>query len=113
MELFEQSNAINELGISIVIVTYEDQETQTWFKKKYKASYTMISDDNSSIIQQFGLLNPTYDPDTKYYGVPYPGIFLVDENGIIRAKFAEQSYRDRPKLEHLIETSKELNTPIP
>ena len=29
------------------------------------------------------------------YGVPFPGTFLVDGNGVVRSKYFEDSYRDR------------------
>ena len=32
----------------------------------------------------------------KQNGVPYPGTFLLDENGVITARYFEQSYRVRP-----------------
>ena len=62
----------------------------------------MLSDEGSLVIRQFGLINPSYEQDTKYYGVPYPGIFFIDNLGVIRAKFAEESYRDRPLIDDLI-----------
>lgn len=29
------------------------------------------------------------------YGVPFPGTFIVDQNGVVRSKYFEDSYRDR------------------
>jgi peroxiredoxin len=72
-------------------------------------TFPVLSDPDSSAIIQLGLLNPNYDPSSKYYGVPYPGVFLVDSTGIIVGKFAEQSYRDRPLMEHLIRAVNELD----
>ena len=46
--------------------------------------------------------------DTRHYGVPYPGIFLVDAKGVIKAKFAGESYRDRPLFEDLLVAVDEL-----
>ena len=42
------------------------------------------------------------------YGVPYPGIFLISSDGIIRAKFAEESYRDRPDFSDILAAAADL-----
>ena len=66
----------------------------------------MLSDEGSEVIQSLGLLNEEMPKDTKYFGVPYPGVFLLDTDGRILAKFAEQDYRNRPLLKDIIETVK-------
>ena len=68
----------------------------------------MLSDSESVVIRQFGLLNETIDPDSRYHGVPYPGIFLLDAEGVIRAKYAEENYRDRPLLDDILSDIREL-----
>ena len=49
-----------------------------------------------------------YEPGHRVYGIPYPGIFLVDPNGVIQAKFAEESYRDRPDFANVLEAAANL-----
>jgi peroxiredoxin len=88
---------------------YDSPATLSRFSEKYEISYPVLSDPESSAIIQLGLLNPTYDPSTKYYGAPYPGVFLIDSEGIIIGKFAEESYRDRPLMEDLIRAVNELD----
>jgi len=88
---------------------YDSPAALARFSKKYEISYPVLSDPESSAIIQLGLLNPTYDPSTKYYGVPYPGVFLIDSQGIILKKFAEKNYRDRPLMEDLIRAVNELD----
>ena len=90
------------MGVSIVVLTYDSKATLAKFIQKYNVSYTMLSDKDLTVIRQFGLLNTSYEPGTKYYGVPYPGIFFIDHQGVIRAKFAEENYRDRPLIDDLI-----------
>ena len=88
---------------------YDSPATLERFSKKYGINYPLLSDPESSAIIQLGLLNHTYDPSTKYYGVPYPGVFLIDSEGIIIGKFAEESYRDRPLMEDLTRAVNELD----
>lgn len=53
----------------------------------------MLSDPGSQIIRRFGLLNETIpESDTRQYGIPNPGSFVVDAGGIVRSKFFEEPY---------------------
>jgi len=88
---------------------YDSPATLARFSEKYEIGYPVLNDPESSAIIQLGLLNPTYDPSTKYYGVPYPGVLLIDSQGIIIEKFAEENYRDRPMMEDLIRAVNELD----
>ena len=55
----------------------------------------MLSDSGSKIIRAFGILNESVPKDNFVYGVPHPGTYILDENGIVRAKYFEEDYRDR------------------
>ena len=50
-----------------------------------------LRDIDWNVIRKLGLLNQEMDPGTKYYGVPYPGIFLLDARGVISVT-ERQSY---------------------
>ena len=69
----------------------------------------MLSDSDSAVIRQLGLLNTEMPQDTKYFGVPYPGIFLIDAKGNIAAKFAEEGYKARPLVEDLMSAIEQLS----
>lgn len=96
-------------GVNVAAVLYDSSTTLARFSGKYEINFPLLSDPESSAIIQLGLLNPTYDPSTKYYGVPYPGVFLIDSEGIIIRKFAEENYRDRPLMADLIRAVNELD----
>lgn len=103
------AHEFQEKGVNVAAVLYDSPAALERFSGKYGITFPVLSDPESSAIIQLGLLNPNYDPSTKYYGVPYPGVFLVDSKGIIVGKFAEQSYRDRPPMEHVIRAVNELD----
>jgi len=91
-----------------VALLYDPYTKLEKFRRKYNIPYSLLSDKDSNVIKQFGLLNTTYDTSTRYYGVPYPGVFLIDSEGYIVAKFAEQNYQNRPRIEDLIIAVDEL-----
>ena len=60
-----------------------------------------MSDINSKVIQRFGILNEQVSQkDAFLHGIPYPGVYVTDEDGKVVAKFFHDSYkkRDSPEL---------------
>ena len=47
------------------------------------------------MIRAFGVLNTAVPATHRSSGVPYPGTFIVDGNGVVRAKYFEDKYQDR------------------
>ncbi len=108
MELSEHKAEFDALGIQVIVMTYEPPEKNLKFTRQHDIGYILLSDPESRHIKAFGILNETYGPDSMAHGIPHPGIFLVDSNGNINAKFAEEGYRDRPILGLVIETASEM-----
>ncbi|MBT4492814.1 MAG: redoxin domain-containing protein, partial [Gammaproteobacteria bacterium] len=100
---------IEAAGVSVVVILNEEPEDLASFELKYDIPYLMLADVDSKVIRQFGLFNTNYEPETRYYGVPYPGVFLLDENGVIVKKLAEESYRERPLFSELVKAAQTLN----
>ena len=63
----------------------------------------MLSDTDSEIIRAFGILNTTIaEDDHPWYGIPYPGVYVIDGDGIIIEKFFENNFTVRPGAEQLL-----------
>ena len=60
---------------------------------------TLLSDAGHEIIPAFGLLNESYSQSSPWYGLSHPLILVVDADGIVRHRFSERSYRNRPDVE--------------
>jgi hypothetical protein len=65
-------------------------------------SYDLLSDVDSAVIRQFGILNTLISPDDpeqaagrSFYGMPFPGVYVTDENGIVTEKFFHRHYATR------------------
>jgi peroxiredoxin len=108
VELSEHKAEFDALGIQVVVMTYEAPEKNLKFTSQHDIGYIFLSDPESRHIKAFGILNETYGPDSMAHGIPHPGIFLVDGNGNINAKFAEEGYRDRPILSLVIEAASNM-----
>ena len=54
-----------------------------------------MADPDASNIRAFGVVNTTVSTERRNYGIPFPGIYIIDENGILREKYFERNYRER------------------
>ena len=82
-------------GYGVCAVTYDTVEILADFAQRRNITYPLLADPESKMIRDFGVLNTSVPRDHLWYGVPYPGTFVVDANGIVQAKYFESSYRDR------------------
>jgi len=108
VELSDQTGSFEDQGFAVTAVVYESPELISEFEMKFDLAYPMLSDPGSVAIRTLGIFNGTYEPESKYYGVPYPGVLLIDSEGTVRGKFAEESYRDRPNFQALIDAAARL-----
>ena len=86
----------------------EPPETHLNFSNQYDISYLLLSDPDARHIKAFGILNESYKPGHRAHGVPHPGIFIIDQEGIVRAKFAEDGYRKRPSIDLVLEATRKM-----
>ena len=65
----------------------------------------LLSDEGSSTIRAYGLLNHQMDPARapadrremmrRFYGIPHPGTFMLDAAGRVTARFFEEAIQER------------------
>lgn len=108
MQLTEISDQIEAMGINVVAITYDSVETLKTVQEDQGIQFPLLHDEEVSLVNAFGIRNLDYEPGHRVYGIPYPGIFLIDPNGVIRAKFAEERYQDRPPFDDVLEAISEL-----
>lgn len=53
-----------------------------------------MSDPDSKIIRAYGILNETA-PKGMTYGIPYPGTYILDRQGVVVQKYFEDDYSQR------------------
>ncbi len=58
-------------------------------------TYPLLSDADSKIIRAFGILNTNVPENHMFYGMPFPGTYIVDSRGKVVSKYFEQWHRQR------------------
>jgi peroxiredoxin len=104
VELQRSYSDFQRQGIAVFAISYDPVGILKAFSDKNGIAYPLMSDEGSKVIGELGLLNErVYEqhaaygvkPQDRHMGTPYPGSFLLDENGIIVEKRFYQSYRER------------------
>ena len=108
MQLTEIANQFEEMGVSVVAMTYDSVEMLKTAEEDQGIDFTLLRDEDVTHVNALGIRNLDYEPGQRAYGIPYPGIFLIDADGVIQAKFAEEDYRDRPDFDIVLEAAANL-----
>ena len=107
--------------MALFAISYDSVETLAAFAEKHGIAYPLLSDTGSRVIRELGLLNEhvfeqyaAYNvaPRDEHYGVPYPGVFVLDEAGVVVDKRFQQSYRERETGGGLLEHALGIVTPM-
>jgi len=96
VELAGSFDRLTEAGLGVVAISYDSVAILRSFSERHGGvGFTMLSDPDSEIINAFGIRNTEHAEDSMGYGIPYPGTYIVDPNGIVVEKFFAPDYRER------------------
>jgi peroxiredoxin len=99
--------SIEEAGVQLVGISYDDPAVLKRFSDKARISFPLLSDPGSKTIEDYHILNKA--AKGKAVGVPNPGTFILDKNGVIRAKVFLEGFRDRHTTDALIKAAKAVD----
>lgn len=89
-------------GFQVAAVSFDNVETLNHFAERMGIHYPLLSDSQSKVISAFGLLNQSIPTDHPLHGIPNPGVYIINEEGIVREKFFMQKYSDRFTAGHVL-----------
>jgi len=94
----ENAEAFTSKGYNIIGITHEPPATIAKFHQANHISYPILSDKGASIVKAFGILNTEFAPDHRFYGVPYPTVYVTNNVGRITHRYAEDGFKARPDI---------------
>jgi peroxiredoxin Q/BCP len=95
---------IEDAGVQIVGISYDDPKALKTASERMKITFPMLSDPESKTIEAYHIRNEA--AKGKAVGVPHPGTFILDRQGVIRAKLFLEGYRERHTTDALITAAK-------
>ena len=80
-------------GIGLVAITYDDPALQDAFSEEHSIRIPILSDNQALSFKTLGILHPDYQPGDENYGIPHPGLIILDREGEVVGKlFVEDPY---------------------
>ncbi len=119
MELQDRLEELRAQGLGVAAISYDSEAVLADFAERRGITFPLLSDDDSEVITDFGILNtvaaeglgpngddPAVAADVAKYvsvfgasemivGTPFPGTFMVDRSGRVTSRFFEEFYRER------------------
>ena len=95
IQLQEHKAGFDQAGIGMVAVTYDEPALQQVFVDKFGIQYPILHDVDTMTFKTLGILNEKYAPGDSAYGIPHPGMIVIDRNGIIVGKQFLEAYSVR------------------
>ncbi len=101
------------------VVFYETVEQLGSFSDEFDITIPLLSDPGSTIITELGILNTTLDEsDAPFYGIPFPGSYVIGADGTVIGKFFEQNSLVRTHPDTLLRAAQghaidDVPTPLP
>jgi hypothetical protein len=95
VELQSNLERIRAEGLEIAAISYDSQAVLKNFAERRGITFPLLSDPDSKIIRDFGILNEQVPLGTPLYGIPYPGTYLLDRSGRVTAKYFDDDYTQR------------------
>jgi peroxiredoxin len=106
VQLQKDLKSIEAEGVQLVGISYDDTKVLKTFSDRMKIAFPLLSDPESKTIEAFHIRNEAAKGRAE--GVPNPGTFILDRQGIIRAKLFLEGYRQRHTTEVLIEAARSI-----
>jgi len=103
VELQGRRNNIERDGRSLAAISYDSVSVLADFARRRGVTYPLLSDQGSPTIKAFGILNTTVPAtNTAQYGIPFPGTFFLNRDGVVQSRVFEKAYQERDTISSLM-----------
>ena len=100
-ELKAQAETFRKMGYGVVAISYDSPEILREFSYNEELNFSLLSDQDVESFKALNVVNQKYKPGDRHYGIPYPGVILVDNKGVVIEKYFFEGYRKRVKFDQL------------
>ena len=114
-QMIDLQNRLPELkteGLGLAVITYDSRAAMADFGTRRGITFPLLSDPGSSTIKSYGLLNTTVTETSTNYGIPFPGTFVIDRQGVVTARFFEEAFQERTTVSSMMLTLGTSSAPV-
>ena len=99
-------------GFGLAVISYDSVAVLADFSGRRGIEYPLLSDEGSTVIRRYGILNTTVDPSDDSFGYPFPGTFMLNQQGEVTSRFFEAGFRERNSVASvLVRLGNQVNVP--
>lgn len=102
LELNETAHKFIKKGYGVTAISYDTPKTLRKFSQKKKLQFSLLSDQKVESFKALNVVNKENEPGDRHYGIPYPGVIVVDHNGKVIHKYFFEGYKKRVKFKKLL-----------
>lgn len=95
VELEQSREELKERGLGLAAISYDSVATLKHFADRKGIHFPLLSDEDSSVIRAFGILNKEVPETSEFFGVPHPVTYIVGADGRVQSRVFEEDYRRR------------------
>lgn len=99
VQLQQTLQKVRSEGYEIFAISNDTVERLAEFSGRHGIEFSLLSDEGSEVIRAFGILNTLIQPGEgkhmRWYGIPYPGTYVTDSNGVVIDKDFHQHHARR------------------
>ena len=101
LELNDIAKKFTDLGYGLSGISYDSTDILRTFSQQHNIQFTLLSDQHAKTMKAFRILNKDYAVGDANYGIPYPGVVVIDKEGKVTHKHFFKGYKKRVKFENL------------
>ena len=90
-----------KLGYGLAAISYDHTDILKKFAEQRNISYPLLSDQKVQTMLAYNIVNSEYAIGDEHYGIPYPGVVVIDDNGKVIHKHFFKGYKKRVKFSEL------------
>lgn len=106
IEMKDWVKPLEEKGYKVAAISYDNKAILAEFKKEKDIPYPLLSDNNVATVKAYSVLNTNYAPKDDNYGIPFPGAYIISNEGVVTYKYFYTGYKKRVKLNTLLDALK-------
>jgi peroxiredoxin len=95
IQLQAHKAAFDAAGVGLVGITYDSPDEQQAFIDRFGITIPLLSDKDALSFRTLGILNEQYQPGDLQYGIPHPGMIVIDRDGTVVGKLFLEAYSTR------------------
>jgi peroxiredoxin len=101
-ELNQEVRRFKKLGYGVAAISYDSSKILKRFSRAEKLKFPLLSDQAVATFKAFNIVNKMYKQGDRHYGIPYPGVIIIDSQGKVIHKYFYEGYKKRVKFNELL-----------